>query len=54
MSVYLAYTLLVHTSNKAYSLANMITSLQHTYGWYSLHHSTAAPIAVGGHKTDSV
>ena len=32
----------------------MIISLQHTYGWYGLHGSTAAPIAVGGHNTDSV
>ena len=27
---------------------------QHTYGWYSHHRSTAAPIAVGGHNTDTV
>ena len=25
-----------------------------TYGWYGHHGSTAAPIAVGGHNTDSV
>ena len=27
---------------------------QHTYGWYSHHSSTTAPIAVGGHNTDLV
>ena len=27
---------------------------QLTYGWYSHHSSTAAPIAVGGHNTHSV
>ena len=32
----------------------IIISLQHTYGWYGHHGSTAAPIAVGGHNTDSV
>ena len=29
-------------------------SLSYTYGWYGHHGSTAAPIAVGGHNTDSV
>ena len=27
---------------------------QHTYGWYGHHDRIAAPIAVGGHNTDSV
>ena len=35
-------------------LLNTIISLQHTYGWYAQHDSTAAPIAVGGHNIDSV
>ena len=30
---------------------NMTT---YTYGWYGHHGNTAAPIAVGGHNTDSV
>ena len=29
-------------------------STQPTYGWYAQHGGTAAPIAVGGHNTDSV
>ena len=28
--------------------------MQLTYGWYGHHDSTAAPIAVGSHNTDSV
>ena len=28
--------------------------MQVTYGWYDHHGNTAAPIAVGGHNTDSV
>ena len=32
----------------------MTISLQLTYGWYGHHGGTAAPIAVGGHNTDSV
>ena len=51
-----------HLQTACYVLAHLtefehilyIISLQHTYGWYSHHSSTAAPIAVGSHNTDSV
>ena len=35
-------------------LVVLLLQLQCTYGWYGHHSSTAAPIAVGGHNTDSV
>ena len=42
--------------NKIHNIRYILINLmpKPTYGWYGLHGSTAAPIAVGGHNSDSV
>ena len=35
-------------------ILEFLITWQYTYGWYGHHGGTAAPIAVGGHNTDSV
>ena len=49
----LTFELLYFFTKRVSHVATPI-SLPHTYGWYGHHGSTAGPIAVRGHNTDSV